>query len=296
VLPKAKPVFYEVMPLVSDAPTRTAEVRSARHPLPAPVEVPPQEAKLTIHFPGPAPVAEVAPPEPPHADQAQVLPALPAKPAIQDVQAGAFFSGSEAAPALSRPAREVQTGGFGAPDGLRGQGAPGAKLTVANVGSFDLPTGSGSGNGTAGTSGLRGTVASAGFGNGIAVDNNDHTGSRNAIQQAGFGDVRPVNTPRVVRASAPEALLATPVQILSKVTPAYTDEARQQRIEGEVLLEVAFPAAGQCHVLRVVRGLGHGLDEAAVRAAQQIRFRPATRGGMAVNSTATLHVLFQLAY
>lgn len=67
------------------------------------------------------------------------------------------------------------------------------------------------------------------------------------------------------------------------------------KLEGEVLLEVVFSASGHIEVKRVVRGLGHGLDEAAIRAAEQIKFKPATRGGAPVDSTATLHIVFQLA-
>jgi TonB family protein len=63
-----------------------------------------------------------------------------------------------------------------------------------------------------------------------------------------------------------------------------------------VLLEVMFGANGQLHVNRVVRGLGHGLDEAAVTAASQMRFKPAQRFGTSVDSTAVVHVVFQLAY
>jgi TonB family protein len=49
-------------------------------------------------------------------------------------------------------------------------------------------------------------------------------------------------------------------------------------------------------VNRVVRGLGHGLDEAAIAAANKMRFKPALRNGQAVDSTAVVHVVFQLAY
>jgi len=49
------------------------------------------------------------------------------------------------------------------------------------------------------------------------------------------------------------------------------------------------------HVNRVVRGMGHGLDEAAVNAANQMRFKPALRNGVAADSTAVVHVVFQLA-
>ena len=52
-----------------------------------------------------------------------------------------------------------------------------------------------------------------------------------------------------------------PAEVISKPTPAYTAEARNLRIEGEVVLEVVFEASGKLRVLRVVQGLGHGLDE-----------------------------------
>jgi TonB family protein len=82
---------------------------------------------------------------------------------------------------------------------------------------------------------------------------------------------------------------------LSKPVPAYTAEARQLRIEGEVLLEVVLQATGNVHVVRVVRGLGHGLDDEAMRAAGQIRFKPASRDGQPADSTVVLHIIFQLA-
>jgi len=88
-----------------------------------------------------------------------------------------------------------------------------------------------------------------------------------------------------------------PVEILAKPNPIYTEEARKLRLEGEVLLEVVFPASGgTVQVIRVIRGLGHGLDEAAVRAAQQIRYKPAKRDGQPVDFPATVHIVFQLAY
>ena len=87
----------------------------------------------------------------------------------------------------------------------------------------------------------------------------------------------------------------TPVEVISKPTPVYTEEGKKLKIEGEVLLEVSFEAAGKVRVIRVVRGLGHGLDEAAVRAAEQIHFKPATRDGQPADSSAVLHIVFQLA-
>jgi len=93
-----------------------------------------------------------------------------------------------------------------------------------------------------------------------------------------------------------ESAAGTPVEILEKPRAAYSEEARRLRVEGEVLVETLFPAAGPARVLRVLRSLGHGLDENAIAAAQAIRFRPETRAGQAVDSTAVVHIVFQLAY
>jgi len=85
------------------------------------------------------------------------------------------------------------------------------------------------------------------------------------------------------------------LEILSKPAPDYTEEARRLRIEGDVQLDVEFCASGQVRVVRVVRGLGHGLDEAATRAAQSMRFKPAQSGGRAVDFRTTAYIVFRLA-
>ena len=58
---------------------------------------------------------------------------------------------------------------------------------------------------------------------------------------------------------------------------------------------MVFEASGRLRVLKVIRGLGHGLDENAQRAAEQIRFKPAMQEGQPADSTATVHIVFQLA-
>jgi TonB family protein len=213
--------------------------------------------------------------------------ALPAR----IVYTGAF--GSSATPTISAPIQKVQTGGFGDPEGLKGQGKEGAHLTSAKLGSFDLPEGQGSGNGAGGAKGVKGTIASAGFGNGIAQGDNRNHGR--SVQTAGFG-AQEVSHGGAKVAQADSGPATTSVEIISKPNPVYTQEARQLRLEGEVLLAVLFSANGQVHVNRVVRGLGHGLDEAALTAASQMRFKPALRLGTPVDSTAVVHVVFQLAY
>jgi TonB family protein len=188
------------------------------------------------------------------------------------------FSGSSVAPTVNVAVQKVQTGGFGDPNGLQGTGKQGAKLYAAQAGSFDMPAGPGQGNGSGGAKGIKGTVASADFGNGIASGGKGDgrsNGTGSGVSTGGFGAEQVVH-------GGPQ--------------PVYTDEARRLKLEGEVLLEVSFGANGTLHVNRVVRGLGHGLDEAAAAAANKMRFKPALRMGQPVDSTAVVHVLFQLAY
>jgi TonB family protein len=201
------------------------------------------------------------------------------------------FEGSSAAPTVKAAVQNVQTGGFGDPNGLKGTGKDAAKLYAAQTGSFDMPVGEGQGNGSGGAKGIKGTVASADFGNGIATTS---TGTRGSVATGGFGSEQVVhNGPVIAKADGPAT---TPVQITFKPKPVYTEEARSLKLEGEVLLEVSFSADGTLHVNRVVSGLGHGLDEAAVAAANNMRFKPALRMGQPVDSTAIVHVLFQMAY
>ncbi len=246
------------------------------------VERPPEVAPPRVS----APIPQLAP---------NILKAGGAKPDLI-VHTGAF--GSSAAPTITAPVEKVQTGGFGDPNGVPGQGKSNSHLQIASLGSFDLPPGPGKGNGTGGSNGMSGTVASAGFGSGIASPGNGdgRSSGRGAIQNAGFADqasaVEPGIRPHLVDAHPDH----TPVEITFKPNPVYTDDARALKLEGEVLLEVLFQANGQLHVNRVARGLGHGLDEAAIAAATRMRFKPATERGQAVDSTAIVHVLFQLAY
>jgi TonB family protein len=87
----------------------------------------------------------------------------------------------------------------------------------------------------------------------------------------------------------------TPVSILDRPHPVYSDEGRTLRIEGDVILDVIFLASGQLQVNSVVSGLGHGLDQAAVQAAKQIHFKPATRDGHPVDFPARVRISFRVA-
>jgi len=206
------------------------------------------------------------------------------------------FSGSSQTPTVNAPVEKVQTGGFGDPNGLPGTGKQGAKLYAAALGSFDMPAGGGQGNGSGGAKGIKGTVASADFGSGIATGGKgDGRSNGQGVSTGGFGSQQVSHQgPKI---AAPDSgAPTTPVEITFKPNPVYTDEARSLKLEGEVLLEVSFSATGTLHVNRVARGLGHGLDEAAIAAANKMRFKPALRAGQPVDSTAIVHVVFQLAY
>lgn len=294
------PKRYNAIALV---PTPTPVNHEPQRQLPKPVVIakldpPPAAFRLSAPQPQPKPrVVEDAPaPEVKVAPKKmEVLPPSTA-PVVpkQAVKTNVFSTGSSAPQTIDRPAAQVQTGGFGDPNGVPAKPGQGKQINIAQAGGFDMPTGPGNGNGTGGANGARGVVASTGFGGGVA--NQEPRAARGAVRQAGFGDAD-VPAPPTVQSRPAEAAAAKiiPAEILSKPVPIYTEEARSKKIEGEVLLEVVFEATGKIHVLRVVRGLGHGLDDAAVRAAEQIRFKPALRDGQPSDSTAVLHIIFQIA-
>jgi TonB family protein len=216
-----------------------------------------------------------------------------ARPALV-IHTGEF--GSSATPTLTAPIQKVQTGGFGDPNGIKGQGKENAHLVAANTGAFDLPTGPGTGNGSGGVQNLKGTIASAGFGSGIAQPGQgDGRSNGRGVQTSGFAAQQTVQ-PGLHAQQLDNGPATTPVEITYKPNPVYTEEARQLKLQGEVLLEVMFAANGQLHVNRIVRGMGHGLDEAAVAAANKMKFKPALRNGQPMDSIAIVHVVFELAY
>ena len=252
--------------------------------------------RLAAPQPQPKPRADAPAPEVKIAAKKLDVP-TPAVPALprQVVRTNVFSTGSSAAQTIRRPSQQVQTGGFGDPNGVPAKTVQTQAVNIAQAGGFDMPVGPGFGNGTGGSTGTKGVVASSGFGSGVATTSS-RSASRETVHQAGFGSGDVAAPPTVQsRPAESAATKMTPAEILSKPTPIYTEEARAKRIEGEVLLEVVFEATGKLRVVRVVKGLGHGLDDSAVRAAEQIRFKPALRDGQPSDSTAVVHIIFQLA-
>ena len=297
-------VEYEVMPLtgpmVEIPKSKPQPVKPKVQPQPVQPPQPQQHiAKLLAPRPLPAPKpkpVELRNSEVPKVEQVAMVPKL-------DVP--------DSEPV--RP-REVKTGilgdspaggGFGDPHGLPGAADPSKRVNIAHVGAFDSTVGPGNGNANGNGTGVGGNggrgngngVAGSGFGDGTAFASGKSGDGPRAVQSSGFQSAEV--TPAVPAKSATKADVPPPTQavaILSKPNPVYTDEARKLGIEGEVLVDVVFLASGQIKVEGVSKGLGHGLDEAAIRAAQQIRFKPAVQDGHAVDFPATVHIVFQIAF
>ncbi len=150
-------------------------------------------------------------------------------------------------------------------------------------------TGFGGGSRVGSDSGVVGKVASAGIrGNTVAAPT--ATTGKVASVAIATAPAAPAQAPRAVTGPPPTDLV-----VVYKPQPQYTSEAKQLRVQGDVILRVTFAADGHVVVQGVVHGLGHGLDEEARRVAQQIRFRPPTRNGQAVDITTNITITFQLA-
>jgi TonB family protein len=151
-------------------------------------------------------------------------------------------------------------------------------------------TGIGNGLKSGSNSGVVGKVASAGIPATAIAPTSSYTGGKVASVVMPAAPVA-ATAQKVVQAP----VTATDLEIVSKPVPDYTSEARQLKVQGDVILRVTFTSNGRVVVQGVVHGLGHGLDEEARRVAQQIHFRPATRNGQPVDLTTTITITFQLA-
>jgi periplasmic protein TonB len=86
----------------------------------------------------------------------------------------------------------------------------------------------------------------------------------------------------------------TPPSLLHEVKPDYTEDARRLGIRGDVVMEIVVRRDGRVGDVRVLQGLGHGLDERAVAAVRQWVFSPATRRGTAVDVMVEVAMEFKL--
>ena len=264
----------------------SAAIERTKPERPVPVEVATPEAPA----PAPRPLARSEPgaavPEPARpAPPAIAPPPAPVRTPPPPVKVGLF---ADSAPTVheAEPAKTVRNAGFDAP-------APGAKpgdtKSTPVVGAFDSPAVAAPGK----TARTGAPVASAGFGS-SRTDTAANPRPVAELRPSGFEAARPAPGPPP-RAAPPPDHIDIPVEILFKPAPIYTEEARTLKLEGDVLLDIEFAATGAVSVLQVVRGLGHGLDEAATTAAKQIRFKPAQSAGRPIGFRTTVHIVFRLA-
>jgi periplasmic protein TonB len=128
----------------------------------------------------------------------------------------------------------------------------------------------------AGTGGGSGTGHGTGSGEGLGSGIGDGSGGG-----IGGGPYRPgsgIEPPRLVR----------------EVKAQYTDEARRRSLSGDVILEIIVRRDGSVGDVKVLQGLGAGLDQRAVEAVRQWRFDPATRKGAPVDVVVEVAVEFML--
>jgi TonB family protein len=82
--------------------------------------------------------------------------------------------------------------------------------------------------------------------------------------------------------------------VVYRVEPTYSEEARKAKYQGVVVLQAIVRKDGTIEILKVVRGLGLGLDENAIAALKQWKFRPATKNGVPVDVALNIEVNFTL--
>jgi TonB family protein len=274
-------------PKVEQPPKITIPKPQPEPPKPTPVKIPTPEVAPVIAAP---PKAVAPPPQP---------------------KVGLFKSATPTQVANNNAAPSLKVGGFGDPVGVTPNPNATKPANVAAVGAFNAAPGAGQGAGAArqgsvkGTSfgagvanGVpggkdRGTVASAGFSNGV-IGGTGAPGNHGTVASGGFGTPASSGAGGTHVAKVEEPA-STPIVVVAKPLPQYTTEAKQLKIEGDVTLEVRFTASGQVQVLRIVNGLGHGLDEQARLAAERIRFKPATKNGAPVDQVSVIRISFQLA-
>lgn len=128
-------------------------------------------------------------------------------------------------------------------------------------------TGSGGGIGS-------GSGGGVGVGHGLGVGAGSGGGIGGGVYKVGGG------------ISAPQAI--------SSPDPDYTEEARQAKKQGTCVLWLIVDAAGRPRDIKVVRGLGLGLDAKALEAVQKWRFQPALKDGKPVDVQISVEVEFHL--
>jgi periplasmic protein TonB len=147
-------------------------------------------------------------------------------------------------------------------------------INIANYGDpLGIPGPPSSGPGTGGGIGT-GTGGGVGTGKGGGVGPGEGGGIGGGVFRVGGG------------VSAPS--------IVYRVEPTYSEEARKAKYQGVVVLSAIVRKDGSIEILKVVRGWGLGLDENAIQALKQWKFRPGMKNGVPVDVALNIEVNFSL--
>jgi TonB family protein len=86
----------------------------------------------------------------------------------------------------------------------------------------------------------------------------------------------------------------SPPVVLKAGEPEFSEQARRKKVSGDVMVHLIVDEQGMPQDVKVVRGLGMGLDEKAIEAVKQYRFKPAMREGAPVRVEMNVDVNFQI--
>jgi periplasmic protein TonB len=252
---------------------------------PPPVQLPPELKPIVV----PTPKVNLAPPAPKKVDP----PPAPKLVSLANAHAASVVN-NDAHPSAVR---------LGTPDSPVNPKGPAVSRVNLSAGMPGMPA-SNNGNGPA--------SKSVNLGNGSPQGTNLNGRSAAVVPVKGLNNGVPGGTgtgrngPVSVQIAPPQQQIAAarptvtgpsghPPVITYTPKPVYSAEAKSLNLEGEARVSVKLSANGTVQVLSLVHGLGHGLDQAALAAAQGIRFRPATdAAGHPVDSTNTVVIRFAL--
>ena len=213
------------------------------------------EQKGTNKLRSPVPIQRVARREPPRTEQPRPTP--PPRPAEKPVEPLPAPPRTDPAPPVVAPVATV----------------PADTKDQAGVLTESAPPAGTRGSGEGGGSGTgTGTGIGEGEGSGIGAGSGGGTGG---------GPYRPGTG-------------ITPPELLHEVKPDYTEDARRRSLEGEVVLEIIVRRDGSVGNMRLLQGLGGGLDQRAMEAVRRWRFAPARRHGTPVDVLVEVAVEFRL--
>ncbi len=254
--------------------------------LPKPVPMKPMEKPLPVMTPAPPKVVVAA------AAPKVTSVSLAAKAASvpnNDAHPSAVRLGQTNSPIVpsDRPAvaNSVNLGVRGVPGMNSANTGNGPRSSAVSLGNGS-PNGSVSGTGRAAVSGVK---------LGVTGGTPGGTGNGNATVPARI-NLAHNDPPPATAVTATHPPVRTVPQVIFKPKPVYTAEATAQHIEGTVNVRIRVSSSGSVSVVGVTSGLGHGLDESAIRAAQGIRFRPAQdSAGNPTDWEGVVSISFQLA-